>query len=34
MVLGTIELGRVTILEIFAPPFLLLDISRILKVSV
>ena len=31
MVLGTIELGRVTILEIFAPPFLLLDISKIFE---
>lgn len=29
MVLGTIELGRVTILEVFAPPFLMLDISKI-----
>jgi len=31
MVLGTIELGRVTILEVFAPPFLLLDISKIFE---
>ncbi len=31
MVLGTIELGRVTILEIFAPPFLLLDVSKIFQ---
>ena len=31
MVLGTLELGRVTILEIFAPPFLLLDISKIFE---
>lgn len=31
MVLGTIELGRVTLLEIFAPPFLLLDISKIFE---
>lgn len=31
MVLGTIELGRVTVLEIFAPPFLLLDISKIFE---
>ncbi len=31
MVLGTIELGRVMILEIFAPPFLLLDISKIFE---
>ena len=31
MILGTIELGRVTILEIFAPPFLLLDISKIFE---
>ena len=31
MVLGTIELGRITILEIFAPPFLLLDISKIFE---
>lgn len=31
IVLGTIELGRVTILEIFAPPFLLLDISKIFE---
>jgi len=28
MVLGTIELGRVTVLEIFAPPF-----QKFLKVS-
>lgn len=31
MVLGTIELARVTILEVFAPPFLLLDISKIFE---
>ncbi len=31
MVLGTIELGRLTILEVFAPPFLLLDISKIFE---
>jgi len=31
MVLGTLELGRVTILEVFAPPFLLLDISKIFE---
>ena len=31
MVLGTIELGRITILEIFAPPLLLLDISKIFE---
>ena len=31
MVLGTIELGRVTILEVFAPPFLLLDISKVFE---
>jgi len=31
MVLGTIELGRVMILEIFAPPFLLLDVSKIFE---
>ena len=31
MVLGTLELGRVTILEIFAPPFLLLDVSKIFE---
>jgi uncharacterized membrane protein (DUF373 family) len=31
MVLGTIELGRVMILEVFAPPFLLLDISKIFE---
>lgn len=31
MVLGTVELGRITILEIFAPPFLLLDISKIFE---
>ncbi len=31
MVLGTIELGRVTVLEVFAPPFLLLDISKIFE---
>lgn len=31
MVLGTVELGRVTVLEVFAPPFLLLDISKIFE---
>lgn len=31
MVLGTFELGRVTILEVFAPPFLLLDISKVFE---
>ncbi len=31
MVLGTIELGRLTILEVFTPPFLLLDISKIFE---
>ena len=31
MVLGTLELGRLTILEVFAPPFLLLDISKIFE---
>ncbi len=31
MVLGTVELGRITILEVFAPPFLLLDISKIFE---
>ena len=31
MVLGTIELGRVMILEVFAPPFLLLDISKVFE---
>ncbi|MEJ7862357.1 MAG: phosphate-starvation-inducible PsiE family protein [Pyrinomonadaceae bacterium] len=31
MVLGTIELGRVTILEVFAPPLLLLDVSKIFE---
>lgn len=31
MVLGTIEVGRITLLEIFAPPFLLLDISKIFE---
>ena len=31
MVLGTIELARLTVLEIFAAPFLLLDISKIFE---
>ncbi|MBA2621896.1 MAG: phosphate-starvation-inducible PsiE family protein [Acidobacteria bacterium] len=31
MVLGTIELARITVLEVFAPPFLLLDISKIFE---
>lgn len=31
MVLGTVELARLTILEIFAPPFLLLDVSKIFE---
>jgi uncharacterized membrane protein (DUF373 family) len=31
IVLGTIELARVLVLEVFAPPFLLLDISRLFE---
>ncbi|MEJ7699346.1 MAG: phosphate-starvation-inducible PsiE family protein [Pyrinomonadaceae bacterium] len=31
ILLGTIELGRVLILEIFAPPFFLLDITRLFE---
>jgi uncharacterized membrane protein (DUF373 family) len=31
MVLGTAELARLTILEIFAPPFLLLDVAKIFE---
>jgi uncharacterized membrane protein (DUF373 family) len=31
IVLGTVELARVLILEVFAPPFLLLDISRLFE---
>lgn len=29
--LGTLELGRVLILEIFEPPFLLLDLNRLFE---
>ncbi len=31
IVLGTVELARVLIMEVFAPPFLLLDISRLFE---
>ncbi len=31
IVLGTIELARVLVVEVFAPPFLLLDISRLFE---
>ncbi len=31
IVLGMLELARVLILEVFAPPFLLLDISRLFE---
>jgi len=31
ILLGTIELGRVLILEIFAPPLFLLDVTRLFE---